>query len=117
MTVQGEEADITQLGLSLRIQSEFKDSDLSIVPYLKVESKSLLSGGEGVVFTNSFAEGGALPEFENTTNPFDDSSLSITAGIDIFEATSATKTSLLYQMETKENSTNYQIGLQVNMMF
>ena len=115
LNVKGEEADLTQAGASLRLQTEFNKVDLKIVPYVKVETKTLVSGDEGIKFENSFVAGGS--QFENTANTFDDSSTVISAGVDVFENISATKTSILYQMEQTENTTNHQIGLQMNLMF
>ncbi len=115
LIVKGEETDLTQAGASLRLQIQFNKTDLKIVPYLKVETKTLIAGDEGVKFQNSFVAGGT--QFENTANAFDDSSTIISAGLDVFENSSATKTTFLLQMEQSENSSNYQVGLQMNLMF
>ena len=116
-TVKGDGVDLSHGGAYLRLQAKYKEADLSIVPYFKVETRKTLSGSDGVKFENSFAGNSGLPSFENTTNPFTENATILGAGVDVFESTSASKTSISYQMTEGETTTDHFLSLQVNMMF
>ncbi|MBN2676098.1 MAG: hypothetical protein JXR30_02485 [Alphaproteobacteria bacterium] len=117
LSVKGGDVALTQMGAGLRLQTELREADLTILPYLKVETRTTISGDDGVEFKNEFVDNQALPSFVNTTNPFASNATVLGAGVDLYEAMSATKTTLYYQMTDRDAATDHQLGVQINMMF